>query len=335
MDTFLYTLLVVVILIALAATLSAAHFYLARFRAVRDGKRTVPLFGGFVKLVLWELNEGLVFMRNKVITSVINKSDGGIKVIYPILGDELRARIPLTTRMVLWQDENILTRESIQVRIKLAIWWKVADLKKFVFEIDKTLRIANIQAETGLLESAEIWLKTVGESELRTKVSQLSVAFLVSSKASSYLHIEQKHGGNGETASETSVSDVLTGELNDTITRKVQEYGVAIQQIEIQEISFAVEIQQAIDKVWKASLLPAQTEQEAKARQIELQAVANVLGKDAAAINEIMKNFQGSNFYSMPQFVDQMFSKMNTSDGKQIGRSPEPRLIDSGVADED
>jgi regulator of protease activity HflC (stomatin/prohibitin superfamily) len=319
MDIILTVLGVIIVFIVIAVAVVVIKMGSAKYFAIRDRKTEVVLFGGFVKLVLWEMNEGLVFLRNKAISDVINQSSGGTRFIFPARGEELRARIPLNTHMVQWEDANILTRESIRVRMKVALWWRVADLRKYVFQIDQSIHVGNTHAEVSLLESAETWLKTITESTLRTIVSQLSVAFLVSSKATSYLHVEHKHDQNpGSQAVEVLAPDSMADELQKTLARKMADYGVTIQRIEIQEISLSPEIQLAIDKVWQASLLPAQTEQEAKARQIELQAVANVLGVEATALNEIMKNFQGSNFFGMPQFLESLFSKANLKPNKGL-----------------
>jgi len=320
MDIILTLFLIVVLSILIAAAIVFMKMGSARYFAIRDRKKEVTLFGGLVKLILWEMNEGLVFLRNKAITDVIYDSSGGTRFIFPMRGEELRARVPLNTHMVQWEDANILTRESIRVRMKVALWWKVSNLKNYVFQIDQSVHINNTHSDVSLLESAEVWLKTITESTLRTIVSQLSVAFLVSSRATSYLHIEHTHDKTLPPSQSVDVlaPESMADELHQTLARKMSDYGVTIQRIEIQEISLSPEIQEAIDKVWKASLLPAQTEQEARARQIELQAVANVLGVEATALNEIMKNFQGSNFWGMPQFLESLFAKVNTAPNKSL-----------------
>lgn len=316
-------ILVFVLLVAVAPLVIWGQVRFSKYVAIRDRKKEVTLLGGMIKLILWEPNEGLVLLRNKAISEVIYNSPGGTKFIYPIRGEELRARIPLALHLLTWEDEKILTRESIQVRMKVALWWRVLDLKAYVFSIDRNVHVENAHAEMGLLEAAEVWLKTLTESTLRTIVSQLSVAFLVSSKATSYLHVEQSH--NKELVSTLS-PEVLTSEsmadnLHRSLTPKVSEYGIELQRVEIQEIALSSEIQQAIDKVWKASLLPAQTEQEARARKIELQAVASVLGVEATALNELMQNFQGSNFYGFPQFLENLFAKVASGSTRALPKS--------------
>jgi regulator of protease activity HflC (stomatin/prohibitin superfamily) len=211
--------------------------------------------------------------------------------------------------LITWNDTDILTRESIQVMLKVAVWWRVADLKKYVFTIDTRVNVDNSRLEMGPLGAAEEWLQTLTESSIRTLVSQMSVALLVSAKPTSYLHVDSHCTTESSTA--RGASQVLAHDLQIDLENKAQDYGIEVQRVEIQEIGLSDEIQAAIDRVWKASLLPAQTEQEAKARQIELQAVANVLGVDTVALNEIMKNFQGSSFMGVPAFIETLMGRVS------------------------
>lgn len=298
---------------------------LARYRAIRDRKKELPLFGGLLRLVLWEPNEGLVFLRYKAVGDVISDGTGGTRLISPLRGEELRARVPLTLRMLTWEDKAIPTHESIQVAMKIAIWWKVADLAKYIFSIDSGIHVGDSHKEVGTLEAAEAWLKTLTESTLRMLVSEASVGSLISSRAVDYLQSPSRPSPSrpGDTQL-SSTPDLLTADLMQRLSHKATDYGVEIQRVEVQSIRLSPEIQEAIDRVWKASLLPAQTEHEAKARQIELQAAAAVLGVDTVALNEVMKNFQGASFLGMPAFLDSLFGRVadKTAAAKSLGGRP-------------
>lgn len=284
---------------------------LARFRAIRDHQREVSLFGGTMKLILWEPNEGLVFLRNKAISDVVAGGVGGTRFISPLRGDELCARVPLTLRMLPWEDKAIPTHESIQVAMKVAVWWRVSDLAKYVFNIDSGVRLGDTQTEVGVLEAAEAWLKTLTESTLRLLVSEASVASLISSRAVGYLQSPSRVAGSVQNDVPLSgTPELLTSDLTLRLARKTSDYGLEIQRVEIQSIRLSPEIQESIDRVWKASLLPAQTEGEARARQIELQAAASVLGVDTVALNEVLKNFKGSSFVGVPAFLGELFGKV-------------------------
>lgn len=301
-------LTILVVLLMVIAVIVAARIALARYFAIRDHKADVPMFGGAVRLILWEQSDGLILLRYKRVSEVI-QGDGGTRFIFPIRGEEVRARVSLRYRMLTWEDPAVLTRESIQVHIKVALWWKVADLEKYVFNIDPEIHVEDADQKVGILGAAEEWLKLLTESTLRTLVSRTSVALLVSANASHYLHVDP---GRNDLPNATGVAsaDVLAGDLAKGLEPKALEYGLTIQRLEIQDIGLANEIQEAVNRVWKASLLPAQTEQEMKARQIELQRAAEVLGIDAVVMNEVLKNFQGASFLNFPQFLETFMSSL-------------------------
>jgi regulator of protease activity HflC (stomatin/prohibitin superfamily) len=211
--------------------------------------------------------------------------------------------------MLTWDDPAILTRESIQVSMKVAVWWKVSDLSKYLFSIDPAISVDGSHQQVGILEAAEVWLRTLTESTLRTLASHSSVALLVSTKATSYLHVQPDDRADRKSYAVES-PDSLGADLGRELQVKAAEYGLGIQRVEIQEIGLSKEIQDAINKVWKASLLPAQTEQEVRARQIELEGAASVLGIDTVRMNEVMKNFSGSSFMTFPAFLDSFMSQL-------------------------
>lgn len=303
------TLFTILLLLGLLVTMIVAvQIALARYFAIRDRKSDVAMFGGAVRLILWEQSDGLILLRYKRVSEVI-QSGGGTRFIFPIRGEEVRARVSLRYRMLTWEDPAVLTRESIQVHIKVALWWKVADLEKYVFNIDPEIHVEDADQKIGILGAAEEWLKLLTESTLRTLVSRTSVALLVSANASHYLHVDPGHNDFANTTGVAS-ADVLASDLAKALEPKALEYGLTIQRLEIQDIGLANEIQEAVNRVWKASLLPAQTEQEMKARQIELQRAADVLGIDAVRMNEMLKNFQGASFLNFPQFLETFMSSL-------------------------
>jgi regulator of protease activity HflC (stomatin/prohibitin superfamily) len=328
-----------------AILLGAGQVFLAKGAAIRNRKEEVPLFGGMVKLILWEANEGLLLLKDKRISRVIYgpRDGGGLKFIYPILGEELRVRVPLTLKLTQFEDHRVLTRESTRLFMKVALWWRVADLEKYYYSIDREVHVLSDQlahrqplAKThdprkAQQEAAEAWISTLAESCVRKLVSQTTTALLVSKHATSYLHVSDRHsqapagqpmappGLPGLRPSQAThdgapqgvgTPDVLAGQIHRMLGPKVADYGLEIDRVEIQEVRLPEDIQEAVDRVFKATLLPAQTEQEARARQIDLQAAASVLGVETVALTEVMKNFKGSQFIGgLPRFIEALFTK--------------------------
>ncbi len=341
----------------------------AKARAIRRGEREVDLFFKCAKLVLWEENEGLLFLKDKRISEVIYGPDqgGGMRFIFPILGEEIKVHVPLTLQMSQFYDHKVLTRESIQLFIKVALWWRIKDregLEKFYLLIDKEVHHVSDTGEgikedysnkeapgvrkspkRAELNAAEKWMVTLVESCLRKLVSKTSVALIVSSHATKYLHVGSQHDDQGsgqvgpllssQSSEEDATPDALATELRAIMTPEAEKYGLEIDRIEVQEVRLPQEIQEAIDRVWKASLLPAQASQEALARykqiKAELEAVKDVIGVDAASIDHILKNVQGMTFYGgLPQPIEQLLAsfvrKPQQETPKLAGGSPPPLL---------
>lgn len=327
----------------------AATVVLAKPMAIRDGKKDVDLFLGFVRLHLWEQNEGLVFLKNKRISNVIYGSDpemgGGSVFIFPLFGEEMRVRVSLTHRLSVFADSNALTRESVRIRAKVAFWWKIVNLEKYFYFVDEEVGALTDQGaavqqsgrgrsvygfakqQDRQLDAAERWLQTLVESTLRAQVSKSAVADLVSKHPTQYLQArgDVLPAGTQLLQSNTVGSDdlitSLVAELNNEIAPKAAEYGLCVERFEFQELRLSDEAQKAIDEVWNASLLPAKTEMEARAKQIELQRLKEVLGHDAVVATEVLKSFQGGFLGGLPAGLNALLGNLGSS-----GASARPAL---------
>jgi hypothetical protein len=183
--------LLTAVLVASAIGLAYLRLAQAKVKAIRLGQREVDLFFGFAKLVLWEQNEGLLFLKNKRVSAIVYGPDdgGGTKLIFPVFGDELKLHLPLTLQMCWFKDHGVVTRESIRLFMKLAIWWRVKDKRG----IEDFYRLINKEIHSGTDDSipeviyagpdlgrnttrgtrrtelivAEKWIQTLAESCLR------------------------------------------------------------------------------------------------------------------------------------------------------------------------
>src|ERR1700744_3410384 len=83
------------VLLVIAATGYAAfqafRLLSARGRALKS--KDVVIWNGFARIVSWNPNEGVLFLKNKQIDFLDdNPNDGGgIRIIFPILGEEIVA----------------------------------------------------------------------------------------------------------------------------------------------------------------------------------------------------------------------------------------------------
>lgn len=307
------TFLIVTLIFLFIAVMISLPFLLARYHAVKYHKNEVSLLGGLVKLILWQPNEGIIILRNKKIIFEDKEGRGGTKFIYPIQGDELRARVPLTIKMLTWEDDKILTRESLQIHMKVVIWWNVADIIKYTFDIDESVHLNERRKEIASLDSSESWLMALTESTIRILASRASATQLVTAVTAGYLNVHHQDGqDNGDNGAIQSISETIAKELHTELNQKVSSYGININRLEIQAIRLSNEVQEAINKVWLSFLKPVQSEQEAKARQIELETTAKVLGTDTTSLIEILKNVKLPNTYMQRiPFVQTVFDQVD------------------------
>jgi len=343
----------------LVAGYSFLHVFLAKAHAIRTHKHEVNLFFGMAKLVLWEANEGLVLLKNKQVNQIIYgpEDGGGTKYIFPLLGEEVRIREAVTLKLTQFEDGKVLTRDSIQVFLKVAFWWRVSDLEKYYASVDKQVHMVSdtyrkdqivdvLPADTASPKegAAETWLLTIAESCIRKLVSQTSIASLISKSAMRYLHIPEKHRvlvGTSEEipmglpassksarskvspATDAGTPDVLADEVRAMLAPRVGEYGLEIDRVEVQEVRLPEGVQTAIDDLYEAMLLPARTEQESIAQRMRLQAVADVLGVEMAGLDEVLKNFKGAQYIGGNMMAPLMTRVAGASKGKVLGKKTE------------
>lgn len=329
--------LIVFCLAALACAAVAGYLAVqllaAKHRALA-GKPTRILFG-LGQLILWEKNEGLILLRDKRVSELIDgtKAGGGLRIIYPVLGEELRARVPLSLQLTWFRDERVLTRESVLLTVKVAVWWKVVNIEDYFYKVSAAVQSLGDElplaepidsapvSSPSPLGSAEVWVRTLAESCLRTLVSETSTAQIVSQRAAGYLHIEKDHPEPPRTVGTLpadegkhlipATPDIIAARIHEMLRAKVRDYGLEVERVEVQEVQLPAGIQEAVDAVWIASTLPAKSEQEARARQIQLQAVAQVVGVEATAVNEIVKNLPSNSFFANPvELLQQIFARV-------------------------
>jgi regulator of protease activity HflC (stomatin/prohibitin superfamily) len=243
-------------------------------------------------------------------------------------------------RLTHFEDERVLTRESVPLFIKIALWWRVADLSKYYYTVDKEIHVVDsdrvpvveavgTESASSLRaqrDAAEQWIKALAESTIRKIISTSSTAFVVSKNATSYLHIDKMHEPRlpppqpSKTANtkspQTATPNVLADEIYHDLDPKVHEYGLEIDRVEVQEVRLPIDLQTALNEVFMASLEPAKTEQEARAQRIRLEAAASVLGVQAVALSEALKNFHVQGYMGgMPALLDALSDRIAGSRG--------------------
>ncbi len=209
------SLFVYIPLAALVISLPFACFLyvlLAKAFAFSGRKREVSLFFDLIKLILWDPTEGMLLLKNKKITFVDDCVDdgGGARFIFPLFGEEVGIRVPLTILPAEIENKQVYTRDSIPLDLRMTIWWKVRDLRLFYLSISKEVHelgergfraendgpligFANLGLDFGTrrqLECAESWIRISAEEETRGFTAEISTSLLVADKIMAMLPLQ-------------------------------------------------------------------------------------------------------------------------------------------------
>jgi regulator of protease activity HflC (stomatin/prohibitin superfamily) len=320
----------------------------ARTKAIRNRRKSVDLFFGICRMVLWEQNEAILILQNKKIKHALYGTDprvgGGVILIWPIFGQELRVRVPLSLQLTEFKDENVMTRESMPVRIRVAFWWRLKDVVKYSYLIGEKVTARGELGRTIAEDqdgdkpaAAERWIQTLVESSLRLLVSQARAASLISTTPISYLDagarppaLPRSTAVAAEVGDEGDFHRQMAAQLLNITRPKLESYGLEIERIEIQEVAFLRDIQDALNKVWVAMVRPAQSAYETRAREIELQGAASVLGIEAVSLIEILKHNSPS-LIGGGTFADVISAVDHLKKTRPVAELPAVPLGDDGV----
>jgi len=134
-----------VLALFLVVILCWLHVFLAKSRAFHKGIEDTPLFGGLVRMILWNPTQGVLLLKNKQVVFVdSNINDGGgVKYIIPALGQEVGLRVPLTVQTTEIVNEKVYTRDSVPLDMKLTVWWKIRDLQQFYLYVGREVHRVN------------------------------------------------------------------------------------------------------------------------------------------------------------------------------------------------
>jgi regulator of protease activity HflC (stomatin/prohibitin superfamily) len=329
-------------LFALLSGILAFQLLLAKQRAIA-GKDVSILFG-LGRIVAWEQNEGLVFQRDKRVSDIVmgTEQGGGLRIIYPLIGEELKSRVPLSLQLTWFEDQRVLTREAVQLTVKIAMWWEICDLEKYCFQIENTVNSLDNSRKPGghyghiplarradKKGTAEVWIQTLAESCIRQLISETSTFLIVSKRASAGLPFDMVNG-NALPEEQGDISqggigpatpDVIASSLKARLLPRVSDYGLSINRVEVQEVQLPPSIQNAVDNVWIASTQPKKSSYEAEALQNQLKALCDMLGPQATAMMKIVEKMPSGAYYGNPLGqIQSMLSHIKTSEsGPSLG----------------
>jgi regulator of protease activity HflC (stomatin/prohibitin superfamily) len=328
------------------ATLVVAHQAVNLIGAKRAALvvKDVPILWGLGRLVAWDPVEGVLFLRNKQLEFVGNGLEdcrGGLRCIYPILGDELALRVPLEVQTLEFADDEVLTREYLSVTIRGSMRWQIKDLRAFYLHLSRELRstgelrdrrqqstlnaapasgqaIADATTGTKLMTAAIEWLRLLAEERTRTVVSRVSSGLLIAERMTDPIQTAANGGSDmarlsgipsaidGTHEPWRSATETLAESIAETVADGVANSGIEIARVSLQEIRLPAGVVQACIEAAQAAYVPLLAQRQASARRADLSADVDLLGKEAVGAREILSAAPG---FTLVDFLSQFVSK--------------------------
>jgi regulator of protease activity HflC (stomatin/prohibitin superfamily)/DNA-directed RNA polymerase subunit RPC12/RpoP len=307
-----FSLLAISVLTFVAAR-EAFGLLRARERVLQAGE--VPLLWGMVKIVAWEPTEGVLVLRDKKISfkdDTLHDNSGGIRLLFPILGEELALRVPLETQSLHFSDDDVLTREYLTLTIRGTMKWRIIDIRQFYLLVSRELRYANDKREgmatpsprpaarmDGLAQASTVeqlktaaieWLRWMAEEQTRAVVSRISSGLLIAEQLAG--EMPEIRGGAIQTLTADSefgtATQGLAARIMNSLAEKVRDYGIHVHDVSLQEIKLPAEIHKQCVEACKAAYLPMLAQRQAAKRRVELETEVSLLGKEAVGAKEIV-----------------------------------------------
>jgi regulator of protease activity HflC (stomatin/prohibitin superfamily) len=323
---------------ATAATLQQI-WKLLRARQLVLTQKDVPLLWGMVRLVAWDPVEGVLLLHNKSVSFAddnLQDGQGGVRFIYPLLGEELALRVPLEVQTLRFSDEKVLTKEYLSVTIRGTMKWRIVDIKRFYLLVSRVLRttgdhgdqpgtstpirgvnLSDVGENTTigrLLGAAIEWLRLLAEEQTRMVVSKVSSGLLIAERLSSELPEIQTNpqtapqGGTPQTGNHEwrNAADGLSQTIFGVIAPRVAEYGITIDDVSLQELRLPEEIVQQCIQACKAAYLPVLAQRQAAAKRAELAAEVELLGRESVGARQVVG---AAPAFALVDFISQFLNK--------------------------
>lgn len=310
------------LLLFLAASVAVVQqvWKLMRARQLVLEKKDVPLLWGFVRLIAWDPIQGVLVLKNKSVSfsdDNLNDGEGGVRLLFPILGEELALRVPLEVQTLRFSDSNILTQEYLSVSIRGTMKWRIVDIRKFYLFVSRELRstgdtgrlavsltgpAASPNHTEALMTSAIEWMRILAEEQTRMVVSRAKSGLLIADRLSHELpemnptsipfHSPTGPASRPDPSQWGGATEGLASAIHDTIAQRLEGYGIAVDDVSLQEIKLPEEIVNECIAAAKAYYTPVRAQREASEKyanaQAALKAEVDVLGKEAVGTERIV-----------------------------------------------
>lgn len=329
--------------------------------------KDVSLFWGLVRLVAWDPTEGVLMLRNKSVAfsdDNLYDSKGDIKFIYPVLGEELALRVPLEIQTLRFADEKVLTKEYLNLSVRGTIKWRIVNVRQFYLLVSREIRTTTDSWRPAVTENASVmrssstnrppnmpdihgtpfvarapekvdtmgqllrstieWLRSVAEEQTKIVVSGIESGLLLKDRLELPELRSTSSSANAEFGGATTG---LAETIRTALMNRVDEYGLTIADVSLQEIQFPQEVLDACSRAARAAYRPFIERGKASATREKLRAEADVVGKEAVSTKHILEHAPG---YTVADFLTEFVKKGLATPGANIAAGA---VVGQAIAD--
>ena len=318
--------LLFVLLVALGV--SVFNIFSSKAEAIKSGSSNT--LAGFCRIISWNPTEGVYFLRNKLPEfSDDNPNDGGgIRAIFPLFGQEMVCLVPLEVQTLNFQDNEVLTKEFLPLKIKGTIYWKILDIGQFYTNVSTEVHSIDNRGhhdvktyKNAQMNTADTWLRAMAEEKTRAAVAGMGTGLLMADRLSAEvegapLKDSSLYANKAESSGDyRTVTDSLADALTVAVNNGVNHYGIFVERIALQEVNLPPEIYAAAVVACQASYGQINARADALAKQMSLRAEVDVLGADVVGLREVAKNIPALAFQDV---LGPTFAKLAASLSKNV-----------------
>jgi regulator of protease activity HflC (stomatin/prohibitin superfamily) len=293
-------------------------------------EKDVSLVYGLVRLIAWDPTEGILLLRNKQVDFAdddLHDGKGGVRLVYPILGEELALRVPLEVQTLSFTDTNVLTREYLNLSIGATMKWRIENIQKFYLLVSRELRSTNEKAgeveelaQTArrharvsaqrmvvqLMNASVDWLRGLAQEQTRIVVSRVRSGLLIADRLMADVPEVRGVDALSSPPEFGGATDGLASAVHQTLSERLKDFGIAVVDVTLQEIKLPEEIVRQCVEAAKTAYIPLMSKRNATKRHAELKADVDLLGKEAVAAREVIANAPA---YALRDFLSEFIVK--------------------------
>lgn len=320
-DMARYVAVIVFLLVTLEALRQGWVILRARQRVLVE--KDVPLLWGSTRLIAWDPTEGVLILKDKALhfsDDDLHDAKGGVRLVRPMLGEELVLRVPLETQTLSFEDKDVLTREYLHLVIRGTMKWRIDDIEKFYLLVSRELREVNetndpmaVRLPRGdragatsrkLIDASIAWLRSIAQEQTRIVVSRVRSGLLIADKLIADVpEVRQAEQGTPELG---SAAEGLSGAIHAAVAERLSEYGIAVAEVSLVEIRMPQAIVEQCIAAAKTAYLPLMAKNQSAVRREELRADASVIGRNAVAAREVVS---AAPAYALRDFLTDVVAK--------------------------